>query len=421
VFRILFAIAAAFGLAVATIDYSTAYLNSIVTERLFVTPPAGYFERFFPHLDPTKFYLRLNKALYGLKQSAFLWFVTLSSALTTHGFQRTLDACTFYRVSGNDISIVAWHVDDVAMICTPAILHSESKLIASLFKSSPPKVNPATFLHWSVNYSADGAIKLSSRDYLKRLAAAAQGEHISESCSPFAHSLHPRTTSEPCDRATYQRVVGQLTYVAYCSRPDISYHASALGAHAVNPSIDHLAAANKTLRYILSTPDIGITYRPSTTALDALLSAYSDSDWAADPVTRRSQSGVAIYLCNGLVDWSSRRQPTVATSTQEAEITAAVAAISSGIYYSDFLGSLLMPQGPVPLFIDNTSCIDASTTLAQPHAKHVALRLQFIRDYTSNNTIRIKYVPTRLQRADILTKPIAGVKFQHERELIGLS
>jgi len=122
-----------------------------------------------------------------------------------------------------------------------------------------------------------------------------------------------------------------------------------LSAHmlSVNPSVDPLAAANRTLRYLLSTPDIGIIYRLSSTPLNSLITAYSDSDWAADPITRRSQSGAAVYLCNGLVDWSSRRQCTIATSTQEAEITAAVAAISSVIFYTDFLDSLLLPQGPV--------------------------------------------------------------------------
>jgi hypothetical protein len=329
IFRLLFAIAAAFRLAVASVDYSTAYLNSAIKELLYVLAPVGYLQRFYPRLDPTKYCLRLHKALYGLRQSAFLWFITLSSAST-----------------------------------------------------------------------ARGAV---------------------ESRSPFTHLLHPRTTSPPCNKAEYQRIVGQLTYTAYCTRPDISFHASTLGAHAVNPSVDHLAAANRTLRYLLSTPDIGIIYRPSSTPLNSLLFAFSDSDWAADPVTRRSQSGVAVYLCNGLIDWSSKRQSTVATSTQEAEITAAVAATSSVIYYSDFLDSLLLPQGPVSLSIDNTSTIDSSATLAQPHAKHVALRLQFLRDYVSNKTVHITYVPTRQQRADILTKPIAGLKFQQERELIGLT
>jgi len=125
IFRFLFAIAAAFRLAVASVDYSTAYLNSVIKELLYVLAPPGYLKRFYPQLDPDKYCLcsvRLHKALYGLRQLAFLWFITLSSAFVARGFQRTLDPCTFYRVSGEQLSIVSWHVDDVIMICSPSIL-----------------------------------------------------------------------------------------------------------------------------------------------------------------------------------------------------------------------------------------------------------------------------------------------------------
>jgi len=54
IFRLLFAIAAAFRLAVASVDYSTAYLNSFIKELLYVLATVGYLQRFYPRLDPTK-------------------------------------------------------------------------------------------------------------------------------------------------------------------------------------------------------------------------------------------------------------------------------------------------------------------------------------------------------------------------------
>jgi hypothetical protein len=51
--------------------------------------------------------------------------------------------------------------------------------------------------------------------------------------------------------------------------------------------------------------------------------AYSDSDWATCPVTRRSISGTVVFMCGAPVSWMSRRQQIVATSSIEAEYIAA--------------------------------------------------------------------------------------------------
>ncbi len=257
------------------------------------------------------------------------------------------------------------------------------------------------------------------RHYIKRLSAG-QGEYELPSMSPFSHPLHPRTNSPPADKSEYQQLVGQITYCAYAGRPDVAVHASLLGRHSSNPSIAHLAAARKTIRYLLSTPDLGLEYHRTNAQQHSLLSAYSDSDWAADLLTRKSQSGSAIYLHDCLVDWSSKRQATVATSTQEAELTAAVSTTSNILYLRDFLASIGMPQSTTSLFLDNKAAIDAGVSLAQPQSKHVALRLQFIRDYVSKKAISLIYVPTHVQKADIFTKIISGVKFQQLRDLLGI-
>ena len=47
-----------------------------------------------------------------------------------------------------------------------------------------------------------------------------------------------------------------------------------------------------------------------------------DSDHAGDKTTRRSWSGILIFVNNALVDWLSKRQPTIETAVFGAEFVA---------------------------------------------------------------------------------------------------
>jgi hypothetical protein len=52
------------------------------------------------------------------------------------------------------------------------------------------------------------------------------------------------------------------------------------------------------------------------------LAAFSDSDWASDPITRQSVTGYFFQLAGGPIVWRSRAQTTVAHSSTEAEYMA---------------------------------------------------------------------------------------------------
>ena len=47
-----------------------------------------------------------------------------------------------------------------------------------------------------------------------------------------------------------------------------------------------------------------------------------DSDHAGDKATRRSRSGILIFMNDALIDWLSKRQPTIETSVFGAEFVA---------------------------------------------------------------------------------------------------
>jgi hypothetical protein len=54
------------------------------------------------------------------------------------------------------------------------------------------------------------------------------------------------------------------------------------------------------------------------------------------------------------------------------------------------------------------------------HSKHIDTKYHFIRQCIEEDRVNVEFVSTNEQLADILTKPLGGVKFMELRSRIGL-
>ncbi|XP_041025509.1 uncharacterized mitochondrial protein AtMg00240-like [Juglans microcarpa x Juglans regia] len=92
------------------------------------------------------------------------------------------------------------------------------------------------------------------------------------------------------DPSIYHRLVGRLIYLTII-QPDIVYAVNILSQFMHAPRVPHMNAATRVLRYIKGSPSQGIFFSSSSTTQ---VTAYTDSDWASCPTTRRSTTGYFI-------------------------------------------------------------------------------------------------------------------------------
>eukprot|EP00934_Nitzschia_sp_Nitz4_P006645 Nitzschia sp. Nitz4//scaffold645_size2074//1141//1920//NITZ4_009302-RA/size2074-exonerate_protein2genome-gene-0.1-mRNA-1//-1//CDS//3329556071//6635//frame0 len=133
---------------------------------------------------------------------------------------------------------------------------------------------------------------------------------------------------------------------------------------------------------------------------------FVDASHAGDTITRRSQTGFIIYLNNAPIDWYSKRQNTVESSTFGSEFVAtrtAVERVKALCYKLQMMGFPI--DGPTNILGDNKSVINsASKVEARLTKKHNAICFHAVREAAAAGWIRVGWEPTHSNVADIFTK-----------------
>ena len=136
--------------------------------------------------------------------------------------------------------------------------------------------------------------------------------------------------------------------------------------------------------------------------------SFVDADHAGNLLTRRSHTGILIFLNNAPISWYSKRQNTVESSTFASELVAlriAVEQVEALRYKLRMFGIPI--EGPADIFCDNQSVVKAasspSSTLTK---KHNAICYHKVRESAAAGTIRVAKEDGDTNLADLLTKPL---------------
>jgi len=219
------------------------------------------------------------------------------------------------------------------------------------------------------------------------------------------------------DQTKYRGLIGSLLYLT-TSRPNIMFAVCLCGRYQANPKESHFKAAKRIVKYLKGTSTVGLWY-PSHSPIHLI--GYSNSDLVGCKLDRKSTSGTCQLLGSNLISWHSKKQTCVALSTAEAEYIAAGSYCAQILWLKQQLANFGLQISKVPLMCDDTSAINLTKNQIQHSTtKHIEIRHHFIRDHVRNGDCEVKFIETKLQLADIFTKPLPKERFFFLRNELGI-
>ncbi|CAI7794962.1 unnamed protein product, partial [Closterium sp. NIES-53] len=390
--RVLLHVAAQRDSELHSLDISRAFVQGSLHEEIWLRRPPGFTGSF-----PAGTQWSLCRPIYSLRQAPCEWHDILNTTLAALGFApSTADPSLFLRT---DTSLALFYalvyVDDLVF----ATADTEA---LTLVKSELQKRHTCTDLGELRSYLS---LQIT-RDRARRTITLTQSHMVHQSVEP----------SGP-----YPEHVGYLMYLMTCTRPDLEYPLSLL-ARYVAPGRHlkvHWDAAKRVLRYLCSTLGMGLVLRGRG---PVVLTGHADASWVDDSATQRSSQGYTFSLGSSSVSWRSTRSSSVLSSSCEAEIYSGAMAAQELRWLTYLLTDLgEQPRSPPVLYVDNKAMI----ALCQEHrlehrTKHIALRYFLARDLPQRGKLRLAYVATRANTADILTKALPPGDHQRFSTMLGL-
>ena len=116
-------------------------------------------------------------------------------------------------------------------------------------------------------------------------------------------------------------------------------------------------------------------------------------------------------LGSGAISWASKRQAVVALSSCEAEYMGQTQATKEALWLKLLLDKLLPDDTDIKttfIFGDN----QANNPQFHARTKHIGVQHHFVREKIADRSVDIRYINTRDQIADGLTKPLPKDRFQ---------
>jgi hypothetical protein len=125
---------------------------------------------------------------------------------------------------------------------------------------------------------------------------------------------------------------------------------------------------------------------------------------------------------SGVVSWSSKKQPTVALSSTEAEYKGVVIVACEVVWLQKLLLDLGQSMNAlVVIYCDNISSILlANNPVYHARTKHIEVHYYFIREKVLAKEIDLIHVNIENQVANIFTKALGTDKLKKFRKMLGV-
>lgn len=414
-FRVALATHAGLGDDLEGLDVSGAFLLAEIDEDIWVLPPRGWVPSSPEDEQKLRdgFCWKLVRALYGLRRAPRLWFRHLRNIFVNKFGWRVCpsDPCIFMEVTKDGVTTIYVFVDD-SFTAGARAKQCKEKIMNEFPSRDLGKLRE--FLGCQIAYEG-GAVILHQERYIRKFI---RDFNISEAGVPTPIERKLSFKGEPAthdEAAWFRSLIGTLGYACMMTRPDLAWAQSHLARHMSAVTKDHVSAAKHYARYVAGTPTARLVYRKLKPGERFRVHGISDSDWKGCLDTGRSHGGHLVCVNDQVVIWRSQ---VMKTSIKTASTVAEFCQMSLCSKDLDFTRKLYDqwwgPQDPRYMTDPAPSILEGDNMGANSNAhgegsakgiRHLDHTEFHVRDLVEQGRIKIKYVRTDDNSADVLTKP----------------
>jgi hypothetical protein len=403
------------GSIIRSLDVSSAFLEGKNDLDLYATLP--------PELSPTGVTLRVKLlgSIYGEKQAPLIWNKRWDSVLRTIGFTRCpVSPCLYYRWVEDEYIMLTVHVDDCLIIASSESIVTELQtLIQQHLKKVTLSEDFTRYLGMDLNYIPNSNYILVSQEvYIESKFA----EYDHKAATPMEAGLNLRAAEPNPANDSLLPVTGALRYPADHCRPDILVAVGEISTGGTpHPSDEHVKTSERCRNYLTATKGLGLLFGGPA---EFYMFAYVDAAYIAD-ADAKSRLGGCLFISkySGAIYSFSKNDTSISTishSSTEAEVKA-IDEMAREIVHRREVAEFCNcdVSKPTPIYVDNQAAIRLCSSLKSGHkTKHINMRLAYIRELINNGILALYFVPTELNVADVLTKPLEPPRFIRHRTIL---
>nr|GEV82669.1 hypothetical protein [Tanacetum cinerariifolium] len=257
---------------------------------------------------------------------------------------------------------------------------------------SKGSVDPTLFIRLQISQSPKGIYINQSKNALESLK-----KYGFKSCNlvdtPMMEKskLDEDKEGKAIDPSHYHGMIGTLLYLT-ASRPDLQFSICMCAWYQARPIEKHLHAVKKIFWYLRGTVNQGLWY-PKDSSI--ALTVFTDADHAGCQDTCHSTYGSLHFLGDRLISWSSKRRKSATISSMEAEYIALFGCCAQILWMRSQLSDYGLGFNKIPIY-------------------------HFIKERVENGVIKLYFVNTEYQLADIFTKALGRERIEFLINKLGM-
>ena len=342
---------------IARHDIRVAFFHANGSGRVVIIPPKG--------LPPPGVGWRCVKAWHGTREASKCWGNEVTDTLIREGCKAVVVVVPVMFVSENHGYVTVCHADDFVSCGFAAALDEVDRVLTTHFDTKIlPRIGSTAcgevtgkHLGRTIRWSPQGFEWESNSKHVEdmvelcglKLESKGAPKAITKATGRGRRDIDD--TLNATDAQTFRQAAGTGLYVSI-DRPSLQFSMSVVMSGMSEPKVVHQLQVVRVARYVLQHPGeawlFGYQADPKT------LNVYTDTDWAADELTRKSVSCTVERYGSHMLDCSVAKQSLVALSSGEAEFHCIVKAVATSKQTSQILEQIGM-QSEVTIASDSSA------------------------------------------------------------------